>query len=118
MPETSTPKASHKATASDHLQDAISDLDKAREQAGEDVRASIDAARKRIDEAREDLSGRGHEFADRGQDQVKDWREQLEGAADDALRELGRLAVRAQRSTEALGELSKEIGKREAELGG
>ena len=57
----------------DHLQDALEDLDKAREKAGEEVSARIDFARERINEARDDLS-------DRGQEQLKDWREQV-GAA-------------------------------------
>jgi hypothetical protein len=105
MAETST------RTPVDHLQDALEDLNRAREQAGEDVSASIDSARERITDASEELS-------DRGQGQLKDWREQFGSAADDALRELGRWAIRAQRSPEALTELSKEITKREAEVGG
>jgi uncharacterized protein YicC (UPF0701 family) len=114
MPETTTtPAADQESTAkatTDYLQDALADLDKAREQAGEEVSANIDSARKRISEAREELS-------DRGQDQVKDWREQFGSVADDALQELGRWAIRAQRTPEALSELSKEISKREAEIG-
>lgn len=105
MAETST------KTPVDHLQDALEDLNRAREQAGEDVSASIDSARERITDASEELS-------DRGQGQLKDWREQFGSAADDALRELGRWAIRAQRSPEALTELSKEITKRKAEVGG
>lgn len=105
MAETST------KTPVDHLQDALEDLNRAREQAGDDVSASIDSARERITDASEELS-------DRGQGQLKDWREQFGSAADDALRELGRWAIRAQRSPEALTELSKEITKREAEVGG
>ncbi len=93
----------------DHLQDALEDLDKAREKAGEEVSASIDSARDRISEAREDLT-------DRSESHLKDWREQFGTAADDALRELGRWAIRAQRSPEALAELSKEISKRETEV--
>ena len=93
----------------DYLQDALEDLEKAREKAGDDVSASIDSARERISEAREDLT-------DRGEVQVKDWREQLGSAADETLRELGRWAIRAQRSPEALTELSKEITARKAKL--
>ena len=107
MPAT-TEKPTTKRSA-DYLQDALEDLDKAREKAGDEVNASIDSARDRIAEAREDLSSRGH-------DHVKDWREQFGSAADDALRELGRWAIRSQRSSEALAELSKEIAKREAEM--
>jgi hypothetical protein len=93
----------------DYLQDALHDLDQAREKAGEDVRTRIDSARDRIQEAREDMS-------ERSRDQIGDWRDQLEKAADDALEELGRWAIRAQRKPEALSELSEEITKREADL--
>ena len=101
-------KSSDKAPT-DYLQDALDDLDRAREQAGEEVSASIDSARERISDAREDLS-------DRSEGQLKEWREQFGSAADEALRELGRWAIRAQRSPEALTELSKEISKRETEV--
>ena len=77
--------------------------------AGEEVGASIDSARERIGEAREDMTRRG-------QDQVRDWREQFGNAADDALRELGRWAIHGQRNPDALTELSKEISQRQAEL--
>jgi len=103
-----TAKSADKAPM-DHLQDALEDLDKAREQATDEVSGKIDSARDRINEAREDMSGRGH-------DQLAEWREQLETAADGALEELGRWAIRAQRKPEALDELSKEITKREAEV--
>ena len=114
MPTTTTKprgqakKPAEKAPA-DYLQDALEDLDKARQKAGEEVSASIDSARERISDVRDDMS-------DRGNDQLKDWREQFGTAADDALRELGRLAIRAQRSPEALAELSKEISRRKAEV--
>jgi uncharacterized protein YicC (UPF0701 family) len=93
----------------DHLQDALEDLDKARETAGEEVGARIDSARDRINEARDDMSHRSH-------DQITEWRGQLENAADSALEELGRWAIRAQRRPDALSELSKEITKRKAEV--
>jgi hypothetical protein len=115
MPDTKTRPGGDGAAATaekapvDHLQDALEDLDKAREKAGEEVSARIDSARERIDEAREDLAGRG-------QDQLKDWREQVGAAADDVLRELGRWTIRAQRSPDALSELADEIGKRRTEI--
>ena len=112
---TTTKKSNARAAAPseqaplDYLRDALEDLDKAREKAGEEVRAGIDSARERVRDAREELT-------DRGEGQVKDWREHLGDATDDALRELGRWAVRAQRSPEALDELAKEIGTRKAEV--
>lgn len=96
-------------TPIDYLQDALDDLEKASEKAGGEVGDRIDAARERINEAREDLG-------DRGEDQMKQWRDQLSDAADDALRELGRWAVRAQRSPEALSDLANEIRERKAEI--
>ena len=111
MTATATKSQTQDKAPADYLQDALRDLDKARETAGEEVSASIDSARERISEAREDM-------ANRSQDQIKDWREQFGSAADEALRELGRWTIRAQRSPEALAELSKEITKRKAEVSG
>ena len=45
-----------------------------------------------------------------------EWQKTLDAAADDALRELGRMTIRAQRSPEALTELSAEIRKRRGQL--
>ena len=50
------------------------------------------------------------------QDQVSDWRGSLDKATDDVRRELGILAVHAQRSPEALKAMSAEIRKRKAEI--
>jgi hypothetical protein len=98
-----------KGTA-DHLQDALEDLDKARDSATEEVRAGIDSARQRIEEARDDLS-------ERGRDRLSEWQDALTDAAENMRRELGRAAIRAQGSPEALTEMSEEIKKRHAELG-
>lgn len=111
MPATttkSTATQSEKAPL-EHLQDALHDLDQAREKAGDEVSARIDSARERISDAREEMS-------ERSQDQVKDWRQQLEGAADEVLEELGRWAIRAQRKPESLTALSEEITKRKGEV--
>ena len=101
-------KAAEKAPV-DYLQDALHDLDKAREKATDEVAASIDSAKERITDARSDL-------AERRDERLQDWREQLSDAADEALCEFGRWAIRAQRSPEALTELSKEITKRKAQV--
>ena len=114
MPTTTSKPTSKKSTEkapADYLQDALDDLEKASDKAGDEVSASIDSARERISEAREDLGHRGH-------DQMKEWREQFGSAADEALRELGRWAIRAQRSPEALTELSKELEDRRSEVSG
>ena len=104
-----TTTARTRKSSADYLQDALKDLDKAREKAGKEVEANIDSARERINEASERLSERGH-------DQLDEWRTQLEDAAEDVRRELGRWAIRAQSSPQALSELSREITKRKAEL--
>ena len=111
MPATSTKPTGTQGekAALDYLQDALHDLDQAREKAGDEVSARIDSARDRIKDARGEMSERGH-------DQVKDWRQQLESAADDALEELGRWAIRAQRKRESLNALAGEITKREGEI--
>ena len=115
MPATAAKPRGHKSAKAtekapvDYLQDALHDLDKAREKATDEVAASIDSAKERITDARADL-------AERRDERLQDWREQLSGAADDALCEFGRWAIRAQRSPEALTELSKEIAKRKAQV--
>jgi hypothetical protein len=96
-------------TSVDYLEDALKDLGMAREKGGKEIRASIDAAMERVREAAKELGSRG-------QDQVGEWQKTLDAAADDALRELGRMAIRAQRSPEALTQLSAEIRKRRSQL--
>ena len=78
----------------DYLQGALDELTKARERAGDDIRSGIDSA----------------------QEQVSDWRHSLDKATDEVRRELGILAVRAQRSPEALRAMSAEIRKRKTEI--
>jgi hypothetical protein len=93
----------------DYLEHALDDLGHAREHARQDVGAWIDSAADRIREARKDLGARVHDEADGMQDR-------LERASDDALREFGRAAVRAQRTPEALTEMQTEIRARKRKL--
>ena len=58
------------------------------------------------------MSGAGTD----AQEQVSDWRSSLDKASDDVRREFGILAVRAQRSPEALRAMSAEIRKRKTEI--
>ena len=46
----------------------------------------------------------------------RDWQKVLEDAAEDARRELGKIAVHAQRTPDAVSELSREIRRRRDEL--
>lgn len=105
---TRTRRAADKSSL-DYLQDAISDLDRARERAGVEAREAIDAARERVREAVKDASGSA-------QDEVSEWRQALDRAGENLRRELGLMAVRAQDSTETLSAMSSEIRKRRAEL--
>jgi hypothetical protein len=93
----------------DYLQQALEDLALARGQAQHEVRAGIDAAAERIREARKELQARAHEQA--GEMQAR-----LDHASDDALREFGRAAIRAQRTPEALTEMQTEIRARKRML--
>ena len=93
----------------DYLEAALKDLGRARDKGGEEIRSSIDSAMDQIRDATRELGSRG-------QDQVSEWQKTLEGAAADAACEFGRIAIRAQRSPEALTELSREIRKRRAQL--
>ena len=93
----------------DQVQKAIDDLRTAGEKATGDVRSSIDSAVSRL----RDISGGASE---RAQDQISGWRDTLNSATDDVRKELGKLAVQAQGSVEALDEISKEIAERKKAL--
>jgi uncharacterized protein YicC (UPF0701 family) len=96
-------------TPVEYLQGALDELNKARERAGGDIRSGIDAA---IDRTREAMKEAGTE----AHTQVSDWRSSLERGTDDVRRELGIIAVRAQRSPAALRAMSAEIRKRKTEI--
>lgn len=89
----------------DQVQKAIDDLRAAGEKATGDVRSRIDDAVSRL----RDVSG---DASSKAQDQVSNWRDTLDNATQDVRKELAKLAVRAQTSTEALDELAKEIEER------
>ena len=93
----------------DQVQKAIDDLRAAGEKATGDVRTRIDDAVSRL----RDVSG---EASNRASDQVSNWRETLDNATQDVRKELAKLAVRAQTSTEALDELAKDIDDRRKAL--
>jgi hypothetical protein len=112
MPATKT--APKPATGDGHspaepLRGALDELTKARERASGDIRDGIDSAIERTRDAMKDAGGDV-------QEQVSDWRTSLDKATDDVRRELGILAVRAQRSPEALRAMSAEIRKRKTEI--
>jgi polyhydroxyalkanoate synthesis regulator phasin len=89
----------------DQVQKAIDDLRAAGEKATGDVRSGIDSAVARL----RDVSGGASEKA---QDQISGWRETLDKATEDVRKELAKLAVRAQSSSESLDEIAKELDER------
>ena len=93
----------------EYLQHALDDLAHAREQAQQEARAGIDSAVERIRSVRKDLGARAHDEADGLQTR-------LEHASDDALKEFGRAAIRAQRTPEALAEMQAEIRDRKRKI--
>ncbi|HYH91214.1 MAG TPA: hypothetical protein VEX67_18420 [Solirubrobacteraceae bacterium] len=93
----------------DYLQHALDDLARAREQAQQEARGGIDSAVERIREVRKDLGARAR-------DEAEEMQSRLEHASDEALREFGRAAVRAQRTPEALTEMQSEIRARKRML--
>jgi uncharacterized protein (UPF0147 family) len=102
-------EASEGGGVRDQVQKAIDDLRSAGEKATGDVRSSIDSAVSRL----RDISG---DPVGKAQDQVSSWRETLDNATQDVRKELGKLAVRAQSSVEALDEIAKELEERRKAL--
>ena len=96
-------------TTLDHLQRALDDLDKARAQAQKEARTNIDDAAERIRSAVSELSGRASS-------EVRELQEWLEDASEDVRRELGRAAVHAQRTPEAIDDLTSELERRKESL--
>lgn len=99
----------HKS-ATEHLQQASAEIDKARQKATADVRRSLDSALER----RRDVNGGLRQRAEA---------EPLSGTTRSSMRVIGlsarwaTTAVRAQRTPEALKELSDEIRKQKTEPG-
>ena len=108
-------------TAVDYLEHAVEDLKQAGQEAGQDVRSAIDSAMHRTREALEDMRSGAGERAEkirtRAEDRAAEWQDTLEDASEDARRELGVRAVRAQHSEDALDAMADEIKRQKKELG-
>jgi gas vesicle protein len=102
-------EASEGGGVRDQVQKAIDDLRAAGEKATGDVRSRIDSAVSRLRDVSEGAGSRA-------QDQVSSWRDTLDKATEDVRKELGKLAVRAQSSVEALDEIAKELDERRRAL--
>jgi len=97
------------ATTLEYLQQAIKDLDHARQHAGNELHSSLDAAMERMSDIARDIRKRG-------EDEAADWQHALEHTTEEMRRDLGGRAVRAQQTRDALAELTAEIKKRKAQL--
>jgi hypothetical protein len=106
------PKKTAKAAdagAADRLQSAVGDVERLAERASGDARKSLEDASRRIREIAVDLRKRAESESAQFEQSIQD-------ATEDARRELGRRAIRAQRSPEALSEMSAEIRRRRSQL--
>ena len=92
-----------------HVRQAIDELDQARDGASQQVRDHIDVALQRLRDVTDDLAAHAR-------DQASEFQDALESAGEDLRVELGRRAVRAQRSVSGLNEISAEIRRRKTEL--
>ena len=102
-------KAADGATTLEYLQKAIEDIDHAREHASKDMKSNLDTAVDRM----KDIAG---DLRKRAEDEAADFQKTIEDTTEEMRRELARRAIRAQRSPEALKDLSAEIKKRKADL--
>jgi uncharacterized protein YjbJ (UPF0337 family) len=93
----------------DQVQKAIDDLRAAGEKATGDVRSRIDDAVKQLRDVSDSASSKA-------QDQVSNWRDTLDNATDDVRKQLGKLAVKAQTSVDALDEIATELDERRKAL--
>lgn len=102
-------KRADEASTLEYLQQAIEDIDHARQHASADIKSNLDSAMGRM----RDIAG---DLRERAEDEAAGFQKTLEGATEDMRRELGRRAIRAQRSPAALKDLTAEIQRRKAEL--
>ena len=108
-------------SAADHLEDALEDLNKARQSAQDELRSRIDSAIDAGPERRSTICGPTPRSArracgPRAEERAKDWQRALEDATEDARRELGVRAVRAQRTRDALDAMADEIKGHEKDV--
>ncbi|HEY1238755.1 MAG TPA: hypothetical protein VGE91_10480 [Solirubrobacterales bacterium] len=109
-------------SAAQHLEDAVDELNKARQTAQEDLRSRIDSAisrsREALDDLRSDTEERAEDLRSRAEERAKEWQQALEDATEDVRRELGVRAVRAQRTEDALDAMAAEIMSQKEEVRG
>jgi vacuolar-type H+-ATPase subunit H len=107
-------------SAAKHLEDAVDDLNEARQSAQEELRSRIDSAisraREALDDLRSDTEERAESVRSRAEEKAREWQSALEDATEDARRELGIRAVRAQRTEDALDAMADEIKGQKTEV--
>jgi hypothetical protein len=103
-------------SAAEYLEQALEDLKEARDQAEAELRAKIDSAIKRSRDALEELRSGAEDVRSLAEERTDQWRHMLDGATDEARRDIGIRAVRAQRSPEALKAMANEIKEQREEL--
>jgi uncharacterized protein YicC (UPF0701 family) len=107
-------------SAAQHLEDALEDLNQARQTAQDDLRSRIDSAitrsREALDDLRSDTEERAENLRSRAEERAKEWQQALEDATEDVRRELGVRAVRAQRTEDALDAMAHEIMSHKQEI--
>lgn len=93
----------------DFVQEALSDIDKARQSAQGEARAQLDRTTERLKTLVTDLRGRAGE-------ELRDVESSLDRANEQVRVEIGLRAVRAQTSPEGLAKLAAAVSTRAAEL--
>jgi uncharacterized protein YicC (UPF0701 family) len=106
--------------AADYLEKALDDLNRARHDAGEELRTLTDSAISRTREALDHLKSgaedRTEDLKARAEKRVAEWQRMLDDASADARRELGIRTVRVQHSEDALKAMSDEIEHQRKQL--
>jgi uncharacterized FlaG/YvyC family protein len=115
-----TETTEREASAAEHLEDALDDLNQARQSAQDELRSRIDSAisraREALDDLRSDTEDRAESLRSRAEDRAREWQHALEDATEDVRREFGVRAVRAQRTEGALDAMSDEINSHKKEI--
>lgn len=110
----------HELGSAVYLERALDDLNRARQGATAEVISVIDSGMGRVREAlgqfQSGAEDRAEQLKARAEDRHADWERVLEGTSDADRQELGIRSVRAQRSTDALKAMSKEIRRQKKEL--
>lgn len=97
------------STPMEYVQDALGDVDKARQSAQGEAKAQLERASERLRDLAVDMR-------ERAGDEMRELESTLDRAGETLRLEIALRAIRAQSSTESLTKISAEIRKRKAEL--